>query len=98
MAIISVPINMPRLSQIARERAIGMLMAGMLPAEVARKFDVHKSTICRLRTRLRLTGSTKDKPRYVLFICLYYTPANKVCNGVIEMVMCVFCFTPFTPI
>ena len=51
------------LSQIQRERAIGMLNAGMRPINVARNFNVHLSTITRLRERFRTTGRTEDHPR-----------------------------------
>ena len=54
---------MPRLSKILRERAIGMIEAGMRTAEIARRIGTHRKTIWRLANRLRTTGSTDDRPR-----------------------------------
>ena len=54
---------MPRLSQIDRERAIGMLNGGTSQIEVARQFGVTDRTIRYLQTRLRETGSSNDRPR-----------------------------------
>ena len=44
---------MPRLRQNERERAIGMLAAGMTPVQVANSFNVSRITIARLKARLR---------------------------------------------
>ncbi len=54
---------MPRLSQVERDQAIGMLTAGMTQAEVARRLGCHCCTIARLRQRYRQTGVTRDRPR-----------------------------------
>ena len=54
---------MPRLRQNERERAIGMLAAGMTQVQVANHFNVSRMTIARLKTRLRDTGTTNDRPR-----------------------------------
>ena len=54
---------MARLTPAQRERAIGMLAGGISPANVARTFNVHVSTITRLRERFRITGRTDDAPR-----------------------------------
>ena len=54
---------MPRLSEVQRERAIGMLEAGQTRQAVARHFDCHISTIYRLQERVQDTGSTRDRPR-----------------------------------
>lgn len=54
---------MPRLTQVQRERAIGMLHVGRSFTDVARHFHVSISTVQRLWTRLRDTGSTNDRPR-----------------------------------
>ena len=54
---------MPRLDKVNRERAIGMLDAGLFQAEVARRFGVYRTTINRLVGRLRRTQSTDDRPR-----------------------------------
>ena len=40
--------DMPRLDKVNRERAIGMLDAGLSQVEVARRFGVHRTTINRL--------------------------------------------------
>lgn len=54
---------MARLSQIERERAIGMLTSGMTQRRVARTLGVHVSTISRLWNRYNETGHTEDRPR-----------------------------------
>ena len=54
---------MPRLSDIERQRAIGMLQAGMRPSHVAQHFNVSPSTIGDLRLRLAQTGTVADRPR-----------------------------------
>ncbi len=53
---------MPQMSQILRERAIGMLTAGMSTRAVARELNVHFSTISRLQRRFREFGSTSNRP------------------------------------
>ncbi len=45
-----------------RERAIGMLTAGMSTRAVARELNVHFSTISRLQRRFREFGSTSNRP------------------------------------
>ena len=40
---------MPQMSQVLRERAIGMLTAGISTKAVARELNVHFSTISRLQ-------------------------------------------------
>ena len=44
-------------------RAISMLLNGITQNEVARRLNVTKSTISRLRRRLANTTSVKDRPR-----------------------------------
>ncbi len=51
---------MPQMSQILRERAIGMLTAGMSTRDVARELNVHFSTISRLQRRFREFSSTSN--------------------------------------
>ena len=46
-----------------RERAIGMLTAGMSATDVARHFQRHESTISRLLNRFQQTGNVADLPR-----------------------------------
>ena len=46
-----------------RERAIGMLTAGMSARDVARHFQRHESTISRLLNRFQLTGYVAGRPR-----------------------------------
>ncbi len=53
---------MPRMLQVLRERAIGMLTAGMSTRAVARELNVHFSTISRLQRRFREFGSTSNRP------------------------------------
>ncbi|KAL0162508.1 hypothetical protein M9458_041904 [Cirrhinus mrigala] len=50
------------MSQVLRERAIGMLIAGMSTRAVARELNVHFSTISRLQKRFREFGSTSNRP------------------------------------
>ena len=52
-----------RLINIQRERAIGMLNAGMSKIAVARAFHCTRATINSLWNRLQQTGSTADRPR-----------------------------------
>jgi transposase len=54
---------MPRLSDIDRGRAIGMLDAGTRIRAVATALHVHESSISRLRNRYTTTGRTADRPR-----------------------------------
>ena len=54
---------MPRLRQNVRERAMGMVQAGMTHQAVADHFNVSRITISRLMIRLRQTGRTNDRPR-----------------------------------
>ncbi len=53
---------MPQMSQVLRERATGMLTAGMSTRAVARELNVHFSTISRLQRRFREFGSTSNRP------------------------------------
>ena len=46
-----------------RERAIGMLTAGMSARDVARHFQRHESTISRLVNIYQQTGNVADQPR-----------------------------------
>ncbi len=50
------------MSQVLRERAIGMLTAGMPTRAVAHELNVHFSTISRLQRRFREFGSTSNQP------------------------------------
>ncbi len=49
---------MPQMSQVLRERVIGMLTAGMSTRAVAHELNVHFSTVSRLQRRFREFGST----------------------------------------
>ncbi len=53
---------MPWMSQVLRERAIGMLTAGMSTRDVACELNVHFSTISHLQRRFREFGSTSNRP------------------------------------
>ncbi len=53
---------MPQMSQVLRERAIGMLTAGMSTRAVARELNVHFSTISHLQRHFREFGSTSNRP------------------------------------
>ncbi len=50
------------MSQILRERAIGMLTAGMSTRDFARELNVNFSTISRLQRRFREFGSISNRP------------------------------------
>ena len=54
---------MPRLRQNEKERAVGMLRAGMAQTQIANQFNVSRMTIYRLMIPLRDTGNTSDRPR-----------------------------------
>ncbi len=53
---------MPQMSQVLRERSIGVLTAGMSTRDVARESNVHFSTISRLQRCFREFGSTSNRP------------------------------------
>ena len=55
--------KMPRLTNIERGRAIGMLQSNLSASAVARRLNCDPSTITRLQERYRATGSTQDRPR-----------------------------------
>ena len=46
-----------------RERAIGMLTAGMSARDVARHFQRHESTISQLQNKFQQTGNVAERPR-----------------------------------
>ena len=54
--------TMPQMSQVMRERAIGMLTAGMSNRAVARAFNVNCSTISHLQRCFREFVSTSNQP------------------------------------
>lgn len=54
---------MPRLPQNLRERAVGMLQAGMRLVQIARQLGTTSRTVRRLRERFNATGVTNDRPR-----------------------------------
>ncbi len=53
---------MPQMSQVLRERAIGMLTAGVSTRAVVRELNVHFSTISRLQRRFREFDNTSNRP------------------------------------
>lgn len=53
---------MPQMSQVMRERAIGMLDAGMSTRAVSVQLNVHYRTIGRLQQRYRQYGTTANRP------------------------------------
>ncbi len=53
---------MPQMSQVLRERGIGMLTAGMSTRAVARELNVHLSTTSRLQRCFKEFGSTSNRP------------------------------------
>ena len=59
---ISTRTSMPRLRQNDRERAVGMVQAGITHQAVEDHFNVSRITISRLIIRLRQTDRTNDRP------------------------------------
>ena len=53
---------MPQICQILRERAVGMLSAGMSTRAVARELNVNFSTISHLQQHFREFGTTSNRP------------------------------------
>ncbi len=53
---------MPQMSQVLRERAIGMLTAGMSTRAVAHELNVNFSTISHLQRLFREFGNTSNRP------------------------------------
>ena len=56
-------VTIGRLSAVQREQAIGILRGHLSKSTVARRMNVHPSTIGRLEERFRTTGRTRDRPR-----------------------------------
>ncbi|GFR59450.1 transposable element Tcb1 transposase [Elysia marginata] len=54
---------MPRLSEVDRHRALGLLQAGLPISEVSLRMNVNRMTIFRLRQRLHETDTVSDRPR-----------------------------------
>ena len=59
----NVILRRPGMTFERRERAIGMLTAGMSARDVAWHFQRHESTISRLLNRFQQTGNVADRPR-----------------------------------
>ncbi|GFR76295.1 transposable element Tc1 transposase [Elysia marginata] len=54
---------MPRLSEVDRHRALGLLQAGLPISKVFFRINVNRTTIFRLRQRLHETDTVSDRPR-----------------------------------
>jgi len=54
---------MPRLSEAERNRAVGMLQAGVPVVDVSRTFNCSRTTIHQLARRFRETDNVRDRPR-----------------------------------
>ena len=54
---------MPRLNSEERARVLAMLECGQTQEQVARRFNVSRSTIRRLVRRVKVTGTFADRPR-----------------------------------
>ena len=54
-----------KLSDEERSHALGRIEAGIHPQDVANQFNVHRSTIIRLRDRHRATGTVSDRPKWL---------------------------------
>ena len=53
----------PSMSLERRQRALGILVAGMRIKDVAHRFGVNSSTISRLCSRYQATGEDRDRQR-----------------------------------
>ncbi len=53
---------MPQMTQVSRERAIGMLTAGMFTRAAAHELNVHLSTISHLQRRFGEFNTTSNRP------------------------------------
>ena len=67
---------MPWLRQNDRERAVGMVQAGMTHQAVADHFNVSRITISRLMIRLRQTGRMNDV-YWIMFVLIQNYPKSK---------------------
>ncbi len=65
---------MPQMSQVLRERAIGMLTAGMSTRAAARELNVHLSTISHLQRRFREFNSTSKPASQPQTTCNHTSP------------------------
>ncbi|GFR79188.1 transposable element Tc1 transposase [Elysia marginata] len=54
---------MSRISEVDRHRALGLLQAGLPISEVSLRMNVNRTTIFRLRQRLREMDTVSDRPR-----------------------------------
>ncbi|GFS23973.1 transposable element Tc1 transposase [Elysia marginata] len=54
---------MPRLSEVDRPQALGLLQADLPISEVSLRMNVNRTTIFRLRQRLHQTDTKSDRPR-----------------------------------
>jgi len=61
--LLSLCVNMPRLSLQDKARAIGQLEAGVPVRRVAALCGVSPGNISKLKTKFRETGEVKDRPR-----------------------------------
>ncbi len=69
---------MPQMSQVLRERAIGMLTAGMSTRAAAHEFNVNFSTISRLQRHFREFGSPSKRNINYIFILICYAVTLKL--------------------
>ncbi len=65
---------MPQMSHVLRERAIGMLTAGMSTRAVALELNVHFSTVSHLQRRFREFGSTSNRFHNRRPMCIHTSP------------------------
>ncbi|GFR69235.1 transposable element Tcb2 transposase [Elysia marginata] len=54
---------MPRLSEVDRPQALGLLQARLPVGEVSLRMNVNRTTIFRLRQRLHEADTVSDRPR-----------------------------------
>ena len=54
---------MPRVSLVDRGRIVGQHENGTPTRIIAGRFNVHKSTVCRIIAKYRATGDVKDLPK-----------------------------------
>ncbi len=83
---------MPQMSQVLRERTIGMLTAGMSTRAAAREFNVNFSTISRLQRHFREFGSPSKRNINYIFILICYAGTLKLFQ-----ISSIVTYTPLQP-
>ncbi len=88
---------MPQMSQVLRERAIGMLTAGMSTRAAAHEFNVNFSTISRLQRHFREFGSPSKRNINYIFILICYAVTLKLLQKTCLQISSIVTYTPLQP-